>query len=114
MPWGRDVGEDEKRGNYYLTHMGSIYNMSRLKQTKTTEEIPGWQWDDGPIFLGDDARFNAVNYGKTVQRLEDFVDLATLQHAHEHNLREIERLKKIKREKELHDVQETEVRQKDD
>ncbi len=41
-------------------------------------DIPGWQWEDGPIFIGVDGRRLAIEYGKAVQRLEDLDGLANL------------------------------------
>lgn len=51
--------------------------MSRLKETNF-QGIPGWQWDDGPIFVGDLARQYAVGYGKAVQYVEEWEAYAKL------------------------------------
>jgi hypothetical protein len=51
--------------------------MSRLKETNF-QGIPGWQWDDGPIFVGEKARDHAVGYGKAVQNLEEWRAYAKL------------------------------------
>jgi hypothetical protein len=51
--------------------------MSRLKETNF-QGIPGWQWDDGPIFVGENARPHAVGYGKAVQYVEDWEAYAKL------------------------------------
>ena len=51
--------------------------MSRLQETMWGD-IPGWQWDSGPIFVGVDGRRLAVEYGKAVQRLEDLDGIANL------------------------------------
>lgn len=45
--------------------------MSRLRETNF-QGIPGWQWDEGPIFVGKGARTNAVGYGKAVMYLEEW------------------------------------------
>ena len=51
--------------------------MSRLKETNF-QGIPGWQWDAGPIFVGDDGRQNAVGYGKAIQYVEEWERYAKL------------------------------------
>ncbi len=38
----------------------------------------GWQWEDGPIFIGEDARKWAVDYGQTKRRLHELTELAKL------------------------------------
>jgi hypothetical protein len=51
--------------------------MSRLRET-SFQDTPGWQWDDGPIFVGEESRKHAIDYGKAVQRLEEWEAFAKL------------------------------------
>ncbi len=51
--------------------------MSRLRKTNC-QGIEGWQWDIGPIFVGEEGRTNAVSYGKVVQCLEEWKAYAKL------------------------------------
>lgn len=51
--------------------------MSRLRETNF-QDIPGWQWDDGPIFVGKEGREHAVVYGKAVQYIEEWERYAKL------------------------------------
>jgi len=64
--------------------------MSRLKETSE-----GWQWDAGPVFPGPAGRKWAVEYGQTVQRLEDYEELAQLLKDQEKTRRTIEKLKEF-------------------
>ena len=74
--------------------------MSRLKEVKTPEGSTGWQWDVGPVFLGDIGRTLAVDYGKTIQRLEELEKLAALQLKQDRCRRRLKVLEKMK-EKEI-------------
>jgi hypothetical protein len=51
--------------------------MSRLRETNF-QGIKGWQWDIGPIFVGERGRENAVNYGKAIQYIEEWEQYAKL------------------------------------
>lgn len=68
--------------------------MSRLKETKF-RDIPGWQWDDGPIFVGEEGRKRAVGYGKAVQNLEEWKAYAKLCQDQALNVQRLEQLKAI-------------------
>jgi hypothetical protein len=53
--------------------------MSRLHE-ETYGGAKGWQWDDGPVFLGHDGRRWAIEYGKAIRRMEELTSLAELHH----------------------------------
>ena len=71
--------------------------MSRLTKGKVCGR-EAWQWDDGPIFVVDEGMENArewaVEYGKTVQRLETLKELANLSLEKAIKEEQIEELKK--------------------
>ena len=70
--------------------------MSRLKEVDFQPSIPGWQWDDGPIFVGKDARKHAVGYGKAVQNLEEWTSYAKLCQDHALTTQRLEALKAMR------------------
>ena len=51
--------------------------MSRLQKTNW-QGHEGWQWDAGPIFVGEEARKNTVDYGKAIQYVEEWEAYAKL------------------------------------
>ncbi len=61
--------------------------MSKLRETNW-QGIKGWQWDCGPIFVGDDGRQWALDYGQAVQRIEELTKLAKL---HQEQVQELKR-----------------------
>ncbi len=52
--------------------------MSRLRK-RIDKGYVGWQWDAGPVFVGDDGRKWAVQYGRATRYLEELTQLAHLQ-----------------------------------
>ena len=74
--------------------------MSRLKETDF-QDIPGWQWDDGPIFVGDKGREHAVKYGKAVQWVEEWVAYAKLCQEQVVTDQRLEHLKTLKLQKDI-------------
>lgn len=38
--------------------------MSKLQEVPWEGDVKGWQWEGGPIFLGEDGRRWAIEYGK--------------------------------------------------
>jgi len=73
--------------------------MSRLRETNW-QGIKGWQWDAGPIFVGEDGRKHAVNYGKAVQWVEEWEAYAKLCQERaliEKRMAELKKLKKLKK-----------------
>jgi hypothetical protein len=74
----------------------------RLHQQKDHRGHLGWQWDNGPIFVGNDGRKWAIKCGEAVQYLKDLTDLALLQHKQANCEATIEQLKELAaREKQL-------------
>ena len=71
--------------------------MSRLREVEY-HGVPGWQWDDGPIFVGKEPRKHAVGYGKAVQNLEDWVAYAELCQQQALAEQRLTQLKKIQQE----------------
>lgn len=69
-------------------------HMSRLKETDF-QGVPGWQWDDGPIFVGKDSRKYAVGYGRVVQYLEEWKGYARLSQERALAEKRLRELKKI-------------------
>jgi len=51
--------------------------VSRLRETEW-KGIKGWQWDDGPIFVGEEGRQYAVECGKAIQVVEEWGKYAEL------------------------------------
>lgn len=51
--------------------------MSRLEKTNW-QGHEGWQWDDGPIFVGKNGRKHAVEYGKAIQWIDEWEKVAKL------------------------------------
>ncbi len=68
--------------------------MSRLRETNF-QGIPAWQWDDGPIFVGKEARTNAVGYGKAVMYLEEWGIYAKLAQDQELAKAQLKKLQEI-------------------
>lgn len=56
--------------------------MTRLQKTKHPDGTSCWQWDDGPLFVGEGGRTCAVLYGQAIQCLEDLRGLSYMQAAH--------------------------------
>jgi hypothetical protein len=68
--------------------------MSKLHETPLDKDTKGWQWEDGPIFLGDDARKWAIEYGKALLRLAALKKMSKMQHEQHWRLKQIEALKR--------------------
>ena len=68
------------------------------KRLKETDD--GWQWDEGPIFCGEEGRRYAVDYGQAIMFLKDLEDLAQLLKEQEECKRTIAKLKQIQAETE--------------
>jgi len=56
--------------------------MSRLREREDRGHV-GWQWDAGPVFVGEDGRKWAIQYGRATRYLEELAQLAKLHHEHE-------------------------------
>jgi len=55
--------------------------MSRLRE-RIDRGYVGWQWDAGPVFVGEDGRKWAIQYGRATRYLEELAQLAELQARH--------------------------------
>lgn len=51
--------------------------VSRLKE-RIHQGYVGWQWDDGPVFVGEDSRKWAVMWGKSCMYQEELLNLSVL------------------------------------
>lgn len=63
--------------------------MSILKETNF-RGIPGWQWNIGPIFIGERGRHCAVEYGKALQCVEEWEKYAKLLQDQSLNTKQLE------------------------
>ncbi len=68
--------------------------MSKLKEVEW-EGVKGWQWEDGPIFIRDNARQSAIDYGRTLRHLADFEELARMEQKQHKCRKRIETLKEL-------------------
>jgi hypothetical protein len=73
--------------------------MTKLHEAPWDGDTKGWQWEDGPIFLGPDARKYAVDYGKALLRQDDLKIIAKLQHEGHFARKRLAALEKIRNEK---------------
>jgi len=77
--------------------------MSRLRERKYRSQV-GWQWDAGPVFVGEDGRKWAIQYGKAVRYLEELAQLAEMKYRNESVKATIEQLKEMRDAEERLDV----------
>jgi len=68
--------------------------MSRLRERIDRGHV-GWQWDAGPVFVGENGRRCAVQYGRATRYLEELAQLAEMQHRSECVKASIKQLKKM-------------------
>jgi hypothetical protein len=74
----------------------------RLHEAKDRKGHPGWQWDDGPIFVGENGRKWAIKCGEAVRYLTDLADLAELLHQQANSTATLDQLRSLAaREKKL-------------
>ncbi len=52
--------------------------MSKQLRSTLYGTTPGWQWNDGPVFVGTDGRRLAIKYGKTLKKLKYLKETAAL------------------------------------
>lgn len=52
--------------------------MSKLQEVTGDGNVKGWQWEDGPIFLGEDGHRWAIEYGKALMRQGELKAFAKL------------------------------------
>ena len=76
--------------------------MSRLHPA-VDHGFPGWQWDDGPIFVGKNGRKWAVMWGQSCMYQEELKNLSTLAVRHEQTKSNIKTLVALKAKKEMLD-----------
>jgi hypothetical protein len=69
--------------------------VSRLHQA-SDHGFPGWQWDDGPIFVGKDGRKWAVMWGKSCLDREELQNLSVLAVRYEQTKSHIGNLKALR------------------
>ena len=80
--------------------------MSRLHERIDRGHV-GWQWDAGPVFVGEDGRKWAIQYGRATRYLEELAQLAEMKHRHEDCTTSIHALKAMQEMEERLDVKNT-------
>ncbi len=77
--------------------------MSRLRE-RIDRGHAGWQWDAGPVFVGEDGRKWAIQFGRATRYLEELAQLAEMKHRNACCKATIEQLKEVQAMKERLDV----------
>ena len=77
--------------------------MSRLHQATCDHGFPGWQWDDGPIFVGERGRKWAVMWGQATMYQEELINLSVLAVRQEQTKNDIKTLKALIEKEEMLD-----------